>query len=505
MRREIPPKKRKKESRRAALVAALIACFFTVGCAAKEAETGTEAGNKETTTLAATESTTETETTKETETTTEEPETVTILGEDYTLDVEALDLSACTPEELPKVSEALGAFTELKSVQLMDEKDTSRLSPADVLTLKEAAPNAEFTYSFDLFDQRISLSDKAIRYIGKNIGNEGAAELRTALSLLDEGTYLLLDDCGIDDEVLAKLREEFPDKKLVWRVHVGNKTALTDDTVIRMTHGIDDTMTGPLKYCTDVVYMDLGHDDTLTDISFTAYMPDLECLILSGSRVSDLSPLKNCKSLAWLELCYCDRVNDLSELSEMDFVKYLNISYTGVRDLSPIETWKLERLCCIGNGISQETINAFEASHPDCMTSFSGSPWGYAWRYDDHGYHFFSYYARMREVFRYTGSSPGGFKFPEYVNPWGETAPEPEEEKKPEPKPAPQPEPEPTPEPQPEVNPEPAPEPQPEVSPEPTPEPQPEVSPEPTPEPQPEVSPEPQPEAGSELPSEPQP
>ena len=42
-------------------------------------------------------------------------------------------------------------------------------------------------------------------------------------------------------------------------------------------------------------------------------------------------------------------------------------------------------------------------SHPDCWTTYTGSkqPYGKGWRYDDGGYTYFEYYAKMREIFDY--------------------------------------------------------------------------------------------------------
>ena len=345
------------------------------------------------------------------------PATVMILGTEYDRGTTSLDLSGCTPEDVPEIAGIICDMPKLKTIGLMDEEDTSLLSPADVSLLKEAAPDAEIIYSFDLFDQRISVSDNAVKYKNAEIGNEGEESIRDALSILNDGTYFVLDDCGIDDEVMAGIRDDFPAIKVVWRVHVGNKSALTDDTVIRMTHGIDDSMTGPLQYCTDVVYMDLGHDSGITEISFVSNMHDLECLVLSSASVSDLTPLQNCTALTWLELVYCGRLDDISPIAGMDSIKYLNISFTGIRDISPIEDMEFDRFNCIGNRIPEETIEEYKEAHPDCIAVFSGTPWGYGWRYDDHGYTFFSYYKRMREVFRYEERSPGGFKFPEDEEP----------------------------------------------------------------------------------------
>ena len=42
------------------------------------------------------------------------------------------------------------------------------------------------------------------------------------------------------------------------------------------------------------------------------------------------------------------------------------------------------------------------AFHPDCLSIFRNTnEYGYGWRHDDYGYHYFWYYRLMRDVFRY--------------------------------------------------------------------------------------------------------
>ena len=350
------------------------------------------------------------------------PTTVFIHGNEYDRNISYLDLSECAPEEIPEIAEIIRDMPALETIRLMTDEGGSKLALEDVALLTDAAPDAEFIYSFDLYEKRISLSDNEVRFKDTDIGNEGEENIRRALSVLNRCDRFVLDGCGIDDEVVAQIDEDFPNTRVVWRIYVGNKSALTDDPIIRMTHGITDDMTGPLKYCRDVVYMDLGHDEGISDISFVANMPKLECLILSAAGVTDLSPLKNCGALTWLELVNCVKLKDISPIAGMDSIKYLNISDSGVRDISPIMDMQLDRFSCIGNGISNEVSEEYIEKHPDCMVAFKGNPWGYAWRYDDYGYHFFSYYARMREVFRYEERSPGGYVFPEDEEPEEEPA-----------------------------------------------------------------------------------
>ncbi len=341
------------------------------------------------------------------------PVTIEILGKEYEESVTYLDLSDMHPEDIAEVSEKMAELPDLSEVNLISEGSEPLLTLPAVCILKEAHPDVHFIYEFDMYEQHLTTEDTQVSFVKTEIGNEGEETIRQALTVLDKCEYFLLDDCGIDDEIMAKIREDFPGTKVVWRVHVGWKSALTDDQVIRMTHGINDSMTGPLKYCNEVIYMDLGHDAGITDISFIENMPDLECLILSDAQFTDLTPLTGCSKLTWLELVSCYHIQNLPIIADMESIKYLNISYTRTSDISGIMDMNLDRFTCIGNPLSRDAFDEYAEAHEDCICVYSGNPYGYGWRYDDYGYTFFSYYARMREVFRYTEGSPGGFKMPE--------------------------------------------------------------------------------------------
>lgn len=352
------------------------------------------------------------------------PVTVTILGKEYDQNETTLDLSDMAPEDIAEVSGLIAGMPKLKEVNLMPAEGEALLSLEAVSALKEAVPDVHFVYEFDMFEQHLTTEDTEVSYIKAAIGNEGEETVRQALKVLDKCEYFLLDDCGIDDGIMDGIRTDFPDTKVVWRIHVGWKSALTDDQVIRMTHGINDSMTGPLKYCHEVIYMDLGHDSGITDISFIENMPDLECLILSDAQFTDLTPVTNCSKLTWLELVSCYHLQNLSVIADMDSIKFLNISYTRTSDISGIMDMNLDRFSCIGNPLSREAFDEYADAHQGCICVYSGNPYGYGWRYDDYGYHFFSYYARMREVFRYTEGCPGGFKMPEDPKEAEEAAPD---------------------------------------------------------------------------------
>lgn len=314
-----------------------------------------------------------------------------------------VDLSGMPMEAIEEAIPQLKRMVALKEIELMDEQGQSSLSMTDVKTLMDALPGKTIHYSFDLFGQTLSTADTRVEYVDVPIGNEGSSQICQALDIMPNCTYFLLDSCGIDNTVMASIRDSYPDTKVVWRVFIKKCNLLTDENILRITFYLDDDNCEALKYCTEAVYLDIGHNDTLHDLSFIEYMPNLECVIVSGAPISDISVFKNCNKLVWLELCFCGWLKDISVLENHPTLKYLNISSTSVSDISPLENVALERFNCMNTKVtSQEAQQHFIDTHPDCITVFTGKqPYGYGWRYNDNGYTFFSYYKEMRELFRY--------------------------------------------------------------------------------------------------------
>ncbi len=331
--------------------------------------------------------------------------TVELLGKTYDASTTSLDLSGMGASQVEDVLSKLGLLTNLQSVTL-----SNSLSFSDVDRLQEANPNAVFDYRFQLFGKTISTADKEIIYKNQKIGNSGEEELRKALTILDACDRFVLDNCGFDSEVLAKVRDDFRDQvKVIWRVYFGTNgryNTLTDDDTIRAVYNITDDTCGPMKYLEDVKYMDIGHNEHLSDLSFVSYMPELEVLIASESGVKDLTGFDNCKKLTWLELAYCYKLENIDALAGCDGLKYLNLSYSKVKSLAPLDGLPLERFVYLSPKASTAEQNTFISIHPksECITVFYGysMPYSYGWRYNDNGKTMFWYYKDViREVFNY--------------------------------------------------------------------------------------------------------
>lgn len=328
--------------------------------------------------------------------------TVKLLDEVLKPDIAEIDLSGLMPEQVEDAVKKLQMLPELTQVELMNG-DKCALSVEDVKLLRDGLPEASIHYVFELFGQSVSTTDERVEYDEVEIGNEGEASIRAALSILQDGTYVKFDDCGIDSEVMAGIRDDYPNLKVVWRVHCGYFDLLTDEEMVRAIFDLNDSNCHELKYCTEVKYMDIGHNDNLTDISFISYMPKLEILILSGSPFTDTTPFANCPNLEWFEIVWCGYVTDISSLENCPNLKYVNISHTQVTDLSALEDKPLERFVYYTPKVSADQEAEFIAQHPDCWVSFRGkNEYMKGWRYDDDaGGQPCEMYSKVREVFRY--------------------------------------------------------------------------------------------------------
>ena len=307
---------------------------------------------------------------------------ITALDRQYTTGETALDLSWLTSGQVEEAAALVQRLPELTSLYLGSEAD-GLLSPEDALRLHGARPGITVDYRFRLFGQEVSTQSEALSYFQVNIGDDGLEQIRRLLPMMSALKELKLDWCKTSDEAMAQLREDFPDIHIVWRVFFGPYNCLTDTYKIWATFGVADSHTAGLKYCNEVKYLDLGHNDDLNDISFVEYMPDLEVAIVAIGGEDSAEPLRHCKKLEYLEIFSSD-ITDLSPLAELTELKHLNISNLDIDDITPLYGLdKLERLSSTMNHIPLDQQEEFRRLHPDCVCVFStyGDPTGYEWRY----------------------------------------------------------------------------------------------------------------------------
>ena len=329
--------------------------------------------------------------------------TLGLAGQEFTEDTTSLDLSALTSGQVTAASETLARLPNLETVELMTAGGTSALSQQDVEVLVNAAPNAKFHYTFPLFGKEISTDDAQVEYKNLKLTEADIPALRQALAIMTGCKAFILENCGLDNETMATIRADYPNTELVWKIQFGKYSAMTNAETIRAVYNVFDDTCGNLKYCWRVKYMDIGHNETLTDLSFVGYMPDLEILIASGCAVKQLDGFENCKKLEFLELAYCYKLESIEPLAGCENLKNLNICYSKVSDLKALDGLPLEQFMCKQTRVPAAEQKIFKEIHPDCVTNFYGKePYaGAGWRYKDNGKTYTEIYKKVREVFGY--------------------------------------------------------------------------------------------------------
>jgi hypothetical protein len=297
-----------------------------------------------------------------------------LLGKDSVLDETVLDLSDVAPVRIRIALSTIACLRDLKEIRLGSDEREDHPTWEDILALREAAPNATIDYRFSLCGVPLTLEDEEIDLNYLAVPDRGEEVLAAAKCMPNLKT-LMMDSCGIRNEDMEVIRDALPDTEVVWRISFGLKYSIRTNVerILASSPSIGGTVTNSdlevLKYCTKVKYLDIGHNECITDLSVVNYMPDLEVLIIAMNPLGDLSPLANCRHLEYLELFYSN-TSDLSPLSGLKTLKHLNVGHCPyLTDISPIYDLDLDRFYLgISNfcPVPPEQIAHYRELHPDC-------------------------------------------------------------------------------------------------------------------------------------------
>ncbi len=305
---------------------------------------------------------------------------------------QSFDMRSLSPAECEAYAAKLALLPDLKSVRL--GKEGGAHSWESLARLRALLPEPAFRYAFTLYGKDCDLSDTSLNFSHIPI-EDNAAALRKVIPLMSELNYVDMDTTGIPNPEMEKLRADFPDVKFVWRVWFGeNYSVRTDVQRILASRPTAGGMLYPwdgeaLACCHDVVFLDLGHNQQLTDISFVAQMPKLETAILAMCGWSDATPLTNCPELEYLEM-FGTECTDLRPLAELHNLKHLNIAgIVDIDDVSPLfGMTQLERLYLGSmNRVPNEQTEELRRRLPNCEvdTLVYDDPTGGHWRWDEEG------------------------------------------------------------------------------------------------------------------------
>ena len=296
--------------------------------------------------------------------------------------------------DVEALAEVLPYLKALRAVDLGDEESSPLLTWKEIAALQGLRPDVEFSYGFTLYDQAFTTLDETMNFSHTKLRDDGEAVWQV-LPCMQRLKELDMDSCGIDNETMAAIRDQYPDVNVVWRVWFGDIYSERTDAIkiLASNPGVGGNLRPGtyenLKYFTKLKYIDVGHQPLMDDISFVSYMPDLEVAILAMGCWEDCTPLASCPHLEFLEI-QTTKVKDISPLAGLKELRHLNLGHLfELTDITPIYGLDLERLW-IGmmTPIPDEQVAEFKRLHPNCEIETEAYDPHHMWRWigiDDAG------------------------------------------------------------------------------------------------------------------------
>ena len=300
---------------------------------------------------------------------------VTIGGESYSVDTTQLYLNG-KDVALATLKAELARLPALTQVEFGNQA----FSLADQIALVQAYPAVSFVWNVQLLenlDVRSDVTELDLR----EYKVADAAAFSDSLLLLPKLTRLDMCGTGPGDAEMAAMRARYPKTKFIWYTHVykwilrtdikgfstGQRRMFPDDAGWYAGESfsyqrVRSSDFENLKYCTDLVALDVGHCSKIGDVNFLASLPQLRILDLSLCDLTDISVLSSLTQLEFLELNY-NYVTDISPIANLKKLKYVNLnnnnitSYEALLDL-PL----LERLWMSCSGLTDQQLDEMRAA-----------------------------------------------------------------------------------------------------------------------------------------------
>lgn len=257
-------------------------------------------------------------------------------------------------------------------------------APKKLLALREQFPHVDIHWEYVLMDK--VLTDDITRLDLSGVIMDSPQAVENALPYLPELTWVDMSDCGISNEEMDALNKRHENVRFVWTIYAGRCRLRTDvTTFMPYLFGYDagrrfsDKDAENLKYCTDIICMDMGHMG-ITECSFLYYMPNMQYLLLADTELKDYTPIGSLKELKYLEL-FIAKDSDVSPLARCEKLEDINLCYTFIDNLNVLKDLpNLKNLWLIGAHYNPNHLVELQEARPDvniCITgsSSTGSGW----------------------------------------------------------------------------------------------------------------------------------
>ena len=214
------------------------------------------------------------------------------------------------------------------------------------------------------------------------------ADLTSLLAAMPNLTHVTMFEQDITVPEMEEILAAFPQITFDWTVQLDQYRIRTDATAFSTLKGRQDPRYTaedfePLKYCTELLAIDLGHNN-VSDLSFLTQWPHLKVLIIVDSKtpITDITPLAELHELEYVEL-FMQGITDLTPLGNKPNLLDLNLCHNQATDLTPLLTnTSMERLWISFNRkLTKDQIKEFKTAMPDLrMETEEYQSTGAGWR-----------------------------------------------------------------------------------------------------------------------------
>lgn len=300
---------------------------------------------------------------------------VTLAGKTISTDAAALDFTGTplTENTLSEIGAALVLLPEVKSVTLTG----CDLSEDELRAFSAAHPEVLTIWETQLFGVTFTTDAEEIEFTDIPLTVEDAAQIEDMLPYMPNLKKVVMLRCGISNEDMEEINLRHENVQFVWMVQVYAYGVRTDQTYFSIynceyTYGTDDHLADELRYCHDMIAVDLGHMHLYGDTYFLTQMPHLQFLILASAGPNPIPELASLKELRFLELGKAS-FTDITPLAECPNLTDIDLMYKRVKSdavaEADIETLckmkQLKRLYIGGNMYNDEQLARLHEALPD--------------------------------------------------------------------------------------------------------------------------------------------
>ena len=317
---------------------------------------------------------------------------VTLSGRTIPSDAASLDFTGTplTEESLSEIGDALVLFPNAESVTLTG----CGLTGAALRAFSSAHPEVLTIWETQLFGVTFSTDAEEIEFSDIPLTVEDAEKIEAMLPYMPNLKKVVMLRCGISNEDMEEINLRHEDVQFVWMVQVYAYGVRTDQTYFSIYnceyfYGEFDRLADELRYCHDMIAVDLGHMHLYGDTYFLTQMPNLQYLIMSSAGPDPIPELASCKNLRFLELGKAS-FTDITPLAECQNLTDIDLMYKRVKSdevaEADIETLckmpNLRRLYIGGNMYSDEQLARLREALPNTQIVIHNSPEWFAnkWR-----------------------------------------------------------------------------------------------------------------------------